>query len=339
MTAAAQAPAFAVPGGLRDIARQGSESMAAAAKIVTDLTAQEVAMIVGMLRERVSLRPSTSTVERAGRMVTVFTDAGKILLDLASSETAIIAEGFKDVFGLRPSFSALFDVVPRGIETLIDMHRRVLDAVSTQTQEMVDSYTSGKPLMLRSRMINSVRTAVDGFILTQKMFLDEISEQVTLATEAPRESKSARMDRSKTLIELSKQGIEKFIETQKLLLDLAVENAEAETDRPRGRGPARTSLAELTRKSVHNFTTAQKSLLDLALSRIPAADETTPRRRSRKAAEPDVEVKARRAARAVARETAKKAGAEAGRKAGRAAGRQAGRAAAKEEVAAEIEEI
>lgn len=338
MTAAAQAPAFAVPGGLRDIARQGSESMAAAAKIVSDLTAQEVSMIVGMLRERVSLRPSATTAERAGRVVTVFTEAGKTLLDLAVSETAIVAEGVKDVFGLRPSIAALVDMVPRGIETMLDMHKRLLDGVATQTQELVDAYTADKPLMLRSRTINSVRAVVDGFILAQKTFLDQVSEQVTLATETPKSSKP-RTDLSKTLIELSRQGVEKFIETQKILLDLAVENAEAETERPRGRTPSRTSMAELTRKSVHNFTTAQKSLLDLALSRIPPADETAPRRRSRKTEEPDVEVKVRRAARAVARETAKKAGAEAGRKAGRAAGRKAGRAAAKEEVAAEIEEI
>lgn len=322
MSAAAQAPAgLSMPIGLRNFARQGSESLAAAAKIISDLTAQEVSLVVGIMRERISFRPSPATAERAGRVVTGFTDAGKILLDLAANESAIMADGVKQVMGLRPSIAALVDLVPRGIGTMIDMHKRVLDALAEQTQEIVDSYAEGKPLMVRTRITNNVRNAVDGFIDTQKMFLDQVAEQVTLASEAPKESKPTRKDQSKALIELSRLGVEKYIEAQKQILDIAVERAEAEDTHPRAKAVARTSLAELTRKSVQNFTTAQKSLLDLALNRVPAEEEPRGHRHSRKAA----------------RATAGKAAVEHVRKAGRATRRKGSRAAAKEEAAVESE--
>lgn len=314
MTAAAQAPALkAMPAGLRDLARQGSESLAAAAKIISDLTAQEVALVFGMLRERVSFRPSAAIAERTDRVVSGFADAGKVLLDLAANESTIMADGVKQVLGLRPSIAALVDLVPRGVGTIIDMHKRVLDSLAVQTQEMVDAYSEGKSLDVRTRVSDTVRDAVDGFIETQKTFLDEVSEQVTLATEAPKESKAARKEKSKELTELYRQGVEKFIEAQKQLLDIAMERAEAEEGHARSKAEARTTLAELTQKSVHNFTEAQKSLLDLALMHAPAEEEPTPHHRGRKAAKATV---------AAARKT----------------GRKAGRAAKKQEEAEEVAE-
>ena len=80
-------------------------------------------------------------------------------------------------------------------------------------------------------------------------------------------------ERSRTLTQLAREGVEKYIDVQKKLLDLAIEQLESNGKASReaigaARKEARTSWAELTQKSVHNFVTAQKSLMDLAIKPI-----------------------------------------------------------------------
>ncbi len=128
--------------------------------------------------------------------------------------------------------------------------------------------------MLRARAMAMVRQNFENFIETQKAFLDQVAEQVTVATETGKEPKPNKKDRSKALIQLSREGVEKFIDAQKQLLDMTMDRLEADSKPARLKPTPRTSLAELTRKSVQNFTTAQKSLLDLALR--PRLDERTP---------------------------------------------------------------
>jgi hypothetical protein len=286
MSAAAQASARLFgAAGLRDWPRQGAESVAAAAKIISDLTAQEVALLVGMARERMSLRPAASA---AGSVVTGFTDAGKVLLELAASETVLMANGFKELLGLRPSLAALVDLVPYGLGTLFEMQKRILDSVGKQTREVVDSYMEGEPLMAGTRLAKIAQEGIESFVETQKAFLDQVAEQVTIATEGGKEGRPARRDRSKVLTQLAREGVDKFIEAQKQVLELVIERMEPGNGRARAKAVPRTSLAELTRKSVQNFTTAQKSLLDLALKPIPEpskAHKTRPvRPRARKRA-------------------------------------------------------
>jgi hypothetical protein len=278
MSTAAQASAAFSPAEVRGSwARQGADSLAAALRIISDLTAQEIALLVGMLRERVGLRPDVAALKAASRVVTGFTGTGKILLDLAAGETATVTEGLKEVLGLRPSLAALVDLVPRGVGTLVEMEKRVLDAVADQTRDVVESYAEGKPFMATERVATMARRAIEGFIETQKTFLDEVAEQVTIATEGGKETKAARRERSKALIEMSRESIAKFIEAQKQVADLAFEQIAGDSH-PRPKAAPRTSVAELTRKSVRNFTEAQKSLLDLALRPIAKQPEEAPRK-------------------------------------------------------------
>lgn len=277
MSAAAQAAARLAPAGLRDMARQGAESLAAAVKIISDLTAQEASLVVGMVRERATLRPAASTVEAAGRVVTGFTDAGKILLDLAANESALLVDGLKEGLRLQPSLAALADLGPRGIGTLVDMHKALLETIAVQTHEVVASYADGEPLMAGTRMAKMAREGIASFIEVQKVFLDQVAEQVTIATEAGKETKTARRDRTKALTGLARDGVNKFIEAQKQIFDLAIEQVETGMGPAHPKGePPRTSLAILARESVQNFTSAQRSLLDLALQQV-AADEPKPR--------------------------------------------------------------
>lgn len=281
------------PADVRDWARQGVDSLAAVLKIVSDLTAQEVALVVGMLRERVNFPPFGSTAEAADRMVTGVTGVGKVLLDLVAGETVIVVDGMKEALRLPPNVAALADLVPRGLGTMIDMHKRVLDALAEQTRDIVEAYTERKPSLATAKLAKRTRETFEDFIETQKTFLDQVTEQVTIATEAPKESKAARRDRSKVLIELARDGVAKFIETQKQALDLAIEQTEANGNHAHAKAVAHTSVAELTRKSVENFTAAQKSLLDLALkpvkvSKAPKASaarrKPSPRKRAARAA-------------------------------------------------------
>ena len=270
------APATArIPGpeDVRNWARQGVDSLAAVLKIVSDLTAQEVALVVGMLRERVNFPPFTSTAEAADRMVTGVNGVGKILLDLVAGETAIVVDGMKEALRLHPSVAAMADLVPRGVGTMIDMHKRVLDSLADETRDVIQAYTERNPSLAIDKLAARTRETFEDFIETQKTFLDQVTEQVTIATETPKESKAARRDRSKVLIELARDGVAKFIDAQKQALDLAIEQAEANGGHAHAKAVAHTSVAELTRKSVENFTAAQKSLLDLALKPVNEASE------------------------------------------------------------------
>lgn len=289
MSAAASAPArMADTEGMRfGWARQGAESLAAALKIISDLTAQEVGLVAGMVRERLSMTPSPAMAERAGQMVSGITDAGKVMLDLAASESAIAADTVKEAIGLRPGIAAMVDLVPRGMGTLIELQKHFLDSVAEQMQGVVESYAAGKPTEPGVRVARMVTDGIDAFIGAQKMFLDQVAEQVTIATEAPAETKAAKRDRTKTLARLAREGAEKFIDAQRKVLELAMEQVEAGENRRAKSSPPRTSLAEVTRKSVQNITAAQKSLLDLARKPIPAmSEEAAPKPRAAAARRP-----------------------------------------------------
>jgi hypothetical protein len=261
---AAQAPAgFPSAAGLRLKARQGSDNLAAALKIISDLSAQELALVIGLLRERISLKPSAETVKTAGKLVDGSAEAGKVMLDLVEGESAIAVESLKQALALRPELGAMADLVPRGLETLLDMHKRLLETVAGQAREVAEAYSAGKPLRPVSRAAKVTREAIEGFVEAQKAFLDQVNQQVTIAVEG----KGTRGG-SKGLLELARDGVDKFIAAQKKMTQLAFEQIGAVTDRPRPKVGPKISLADLARESVQNFTAAQKSLLDLAIQPI-----------------------------------------------------------------------
>lgn len=271
--AAAPARLSALAGLSQNWARQGAESAAAALKIISDLTAQEVALLIGMVRERVNRNALASGVELSGRVVTGYAEAGKIMLDLASGETVVLAEGLKEVLRLGPSFAALVDFVPRGVETVVGLQKSLLDTISEQTQEAVEAYKEGRPVINPLGAAKMVREGVERFIQTQKTLLDIVTEQVNIATTVSSESKPFKKSRTSAAIHAAGEGVEKFIAAQKEVLEMVLQRAEEEEKRARVKPEPTTSLAELTRKSVQNITTAQKSLLDLALRPVAAASK------------------------------------------------------------------
>jgi hypothetical protein len=260
-------------------ARQGIESFVAAQKTLLDLTAQQNALVFGMVRERLikpTFRPDAAIVKLAEEGVERLTAAGKILLDLAAGETALVVDGVKE--GLRlPAFArTALDVVRDRVDTLISLQKRLLEAATEQTHTVAESYREGKVGMAGASLAELARQGIESFIETEKKFLDLVAHEVTAATKAGKEGRKHAGGPSKVLAQLAREGVEKYIDAQKQLLHLAMEQMES-TGKVTGelleaaRKEARTSFVELTEKSVRNFVTTQKSLMDLAVKPIRAS--------------------------------------------------------------------
>jgi len=250
-------------------ARQGIENFVAAQKILFDLTAQQNALVMGMLRERLTVpkfRPDDAAAGFVDKGVKNFATVGKILLELAADETALVVEGVK---GLRlPGAATVANMVSHRVDTLIDMQKGLLDAAAEETHALADSYRGGKGFSGGDNVAELARRGIDGFVETEKKFLDQAAHEVSLLAKGSKEG--APTHKAKAATELAREGVDKYIEAQKNLLDLAIDQLET-TGKAVGeraeavRKAARTSLAEFSEKSVHNIVTAQKSLLDLAV--------------------------------------------------------------------------
>ena len=84
-------------------ARQGIDSFVAAQKILLDLTAQQNALVIGMLRENLSkplLWPGEAIATIADKGVQNISAAGKILLDLAGDGTELVVDRVKEAVPL-----------------------------------------------------------------------------------------------------------------------------------------------------------------------------------------------------------------------------------------------
>lgn len=272
--AAAQSRIAATPGWLAGWGRQAFQTFVAAQNILLDLTAQQNALAIGVVRERANMPhwgPRGVFADLADKSVTTITGAGKIWLDLAAGESALLAEGVKDGLRLRPAAGAMTDLARCRVETLIEMYKRVLEVTSEQSHASVESFREGGGLHVAEGVKQVARKGLEAFVDTEKKFLDMAAEQVTVATEG-KETRKVPKARAKVLTQLARQGVGKFIDAQKSLLDLAIDQFEpnGKADEEEEAEP-KTSFATVTQKSVQNFVTAQKSLLDLAVKPRRAA--------------------------------------------------------------------
>ncbi|MGB7726539.1 MAG: hypothetical protein WBL50_00805 [Candidatus Acidiferrum sp.] len=265
----------ASPGLLAGWARQGVQSFVAAQKILTDLAAQENALLIGMVRDGFS-KPGTrfgaSVAGIAEKGVENLTTVGKILLDLAADETTLALDGAKDVLRLPATAGAVAEVARHRVGTIIEMQKNLLDATAEQAHAVAESYREDGKLQAAARVIELTRRGIQEFVDSEKKFLDLAMQEVTAATKADKPAHKPPRDRVEVLTKVTRQGAEKYFETQKKLMDLAIEQFEgaAKAGRERfkevTRKEARPSLGELTEKSMKNFVNAEKSLLDLAMT-------------------------------------------------------------------------
>jgi uncharacterized protein YggL (DUF469 family) len=287
--------AFSPVSQLAGWARQGIEGFVAAQKILLDVTAQQNALVIGMVRERLSeprLRPDFAIAKIADKSVENVTAAGKVLLDLAAGETALVVDGVKEGLRLPPAAGVVTYVVRQRVNAFIDTQKRLLDAAAEQTHAIAESYRQGKGRTVGGSVAELARQAIEGFVETEKKFLNLVAQELTAATKGGKEGHTPARDRFNVLTQLARESVEKYIDAQKKLLDLAIEQMEF-TGKAAGeriavlQKEARASWGELTEKSVRNFMTAQKSLMELAAKPLKASatEETrkTPRARPKRA--------------------------------------------------------
>jgi hypothetical protein len=278
---------YAAAGRLAKWARQGIDSFVAVQKILLELTAQQNALAIGMVRERLSMpefQPGDALVNVADQGISAATSAGRILLDLAAGEVDLVVDGLKGAFEMPPAVETAADVIRHRVDTFIGMQKRLLNATAEATHAAAESYKDGKGLKAGTRLAELARTSLVDFVRTEEKFLDMVAQDVTAATEAVKEGRKPPKNRAKVLTQMAREGVNQYIDAQKKLLDLAIEQFEAarkagESLMPEDEEP-RTTWAEATQKSVKNFVNAQKSLMELAIKPIkPEAGEERPRPR------------------------------------------------------------
>lgn len=276
-----KAPQVASPGSfLTGWARQGVQSFVAAQKILMDLAAQENALLIGMVRERLSntsFRPGVLMVGMAEKGVKNLTDAGKILLDLATDETALAVHGVKEGLRLPVAAGAMAEVVRHRVDTLIELQKQLLEATAEQAHAAAESYREGEKVLAAANVAELARRGIEGFVESEKKFLDLAAQEVSAATKGDKRTGKPPGDRMEVLTKVAREGAEKYIETQKKLLELAIQQLEESVKgspeyKEAARKEARPSWGELTEKSVKNFVTAEKSLLELAMKPMKGSD-------------------------------------------------------------------
>jgi len=257
-------------------ARQGVQSFVAAQKIIMDLAAQENALLIGLLRERLSKPGGQLGASMAGiteQGVKNLTEAGKILLDLAADETALAVEGVKEGLRLPAPAAAMAEVVRHRVGTFVEMQKNLLDATAEQAHAVAKSLREGENPWSSVHFAELARRGFEGFVESEKKFLELAAEEVSAATKGEKRAGKAPKERLEVLTNAARQGAEKYVETQKKLIDLAIEQLEetAKASREHREGARKEMLSswgELTEKSVHNLVTAEKSLLQLATKRV-----------------------------------------------------------------------
>jgi hypothetical protein len=257
-------------------ARQGVQSFVAAQKIIMDLAAQENALLIGLVRERLSkpggeLGSSVAGITEQG--VKNLTEVGKILLDLAADETAIAVEGVKEGLRLPPPAAAMAEVVRHRVGTFVEMQKNLLDATADQAHAVAKSLREGEQPLSAVDFAELARRGFEDFVASEKKFLELASQEVSAATKGEKRASKAPKERMEVLTNTAREGAEKYVDTQKKLIDFTIEQLEetAKASRQHREGvrkEAMSSWGELTEKSVHNFVAAEKSLLDLATKRM-----------------------------------------------------------------------
>jgi len=268
--------------------RQGISSFMTAQKILLDLTAQQNALVIGMVRERLSdpLNPGIAMAEVADKAVENLTAAGKILLDLAGSETELVMDGVKEVMPLPDPAGRIANLIRHRMMSLIDWQKSFLDAAAEQTHEAAESYREGKGLMTSgAHLAELARKSVEDFVENEKKFLELVVDEVNGVSTVEDEVRKPSQERYKVLAHMAREGGEKYIDAQKKLLHLVINQMENARKTVGHRldsmqNDARTSWSELADKSVQNLATAQKSLMEAV---APPKEKAAPAERKRKA--------------------------------------------------------
>lgn len=262
-----------IAGLVGDWIRQGTEGFVATQKILLDLTAQQNALAITIIRERVGFSPPTpkKVADFAGHGVKTLLDVQRRMLDLVVKQNSILHAGLKPLLAKTP-INFVAEVAHQGLDNLVSTQKEFLDIVQSQTDGAVDDFGEGKYLET-GRLAELAREGMSTFLEGQKKFLDILQEQI--ATKARTSGKSHIKELG--MLEMAKQSVDAIIETQQGLLDLASEQVKANVSFARemfSLDVRPTAFSDVVKKSVDSFVAAQKALADLAAKPRTPEDES-----------------------------------------------------------------
>jgi len=182
-------------------------------------------------------------------------------------------EGVKEGLRLPAPAAAMAEVVRHRVGTFVEMQKNLLDATADQAHAVAKSLREGEQPLSALHFVELARRGFEGFVESEKKFLELASQEVSAATKGEKRASKAPKERLEVLTNVAREGAEKYVETQKKLIDLTIEQLEetakaSREHREGARKEALSSWGELTEKSVHNFVAAEKSLLELASKRM-----------------------------------------------------------------------
>jgi hypothetical protein len=259
--------------------RQGTEGFIATQKILLDLAAQQNALALTIVRERLGMIPTVSfkaVIDLTGACLQNFIEAQQIILDVAARQNSILADGLKPAYA-DTTVDRLATIVHEGVDTCITGQKEFLTFFEIQAETAIDEF--GKTKTFDSKRLSKLaRDGVHTFVKNQKQFLDVVEEELT-ATEpagAP-ETEGKSVD----LFDMAKQSIDAFVEAERRLLDLTSDqiNVNVRFVKDVFQKPDRdkvTALPDIVKKSVDSFVAAQKALVDLASKPRTAAENSHP---------------------------------------------------------------
>jgi hypothetical protein len=249
--------------------RQGTEGFIATQKILLDLAAQQNALALTILRERLGLlspAPVGAIVDMAGKGVKNFLEAQQVVLDIVIKQNEILSEGLKPAI-TGSAVEGLAEVVHQGFDNFVTAQKQFLEFFQAETEGAVKDFTDGKRFDT-ARLSDLAREGMRNFLQSQQRFLAIVEEQITKKEEtAPvPDDQRKRVD----LFDMAKQSIDAFVKAQERLLDLASDQIDVNVKMTRQlfsmdvQAQPTTKLPDLVKKSVDSFVAAQKALVDLA---------------------------------------------------------------------------
>src|SRR4051794_21378750 len=144
-TATATASYSSIPNLIGEWIRQGTEGFIATQKILLDLAAQQNALALTILKERIGLSLPNVTgalIDLFGKSIHNFMEAQRILLDIAARENHIIVDGLKPGYAGTMA-EGLAEVVRRGMDNFIAAQKLFLNQLEEQTDGVVTDYKAG----------------------------------------------------------------------------------------------------------------------------------------------------------------------------------------------------
>lgn len=249
--------------------RQGTEGFIATQKILLDLAAQQNALALTIVRERVGLfspTPTKAVVELAGKGMKNFMEAQQVLLDIAVRQNDIVATGLKPAIAGTP-VEGLAEVLHQGFDNFVMAQKHFLDLFEAEADGAIKDFAHSKSFDT-GRLADLARDGTKNFLKSQKKFLDIIEKQFTVKK---KEGEVEEIVEGKVdLFEMAKQSTDAFVEAQERLLDLASDQIDVNVKMARQyfsmdtENKPPTTLPDLVKKSVDSFVAAQKALVDLA---------------------------------------------------------------------------